>query len=134
MIMINGSLKESQWADKNTGQKRTKLSVKMYNFAFVEPYDPNRVDSGGGGSGGAYAGGGGADPYSAQATNAYVAQPPAYVAQPPAAPVASYNAAPVSGGGGGGGHGGGGGKDELWRDVVNNPDGWCSPSTLNPRP
>jgi len=51
MIMINGSLKESQWADKNTGQKRTKLSVKMYNFAFVEPYDPNRVDSGGGGSG-----------------------------------------------------------------------------------
>ena len=124
-IMITGRLKENSWVDKVTGQKRSKLKVSLYNFAFVAPYNGG-AGGGGGGGGGGYAGGGAAmgDPYAAQANNnAYNAAPAAAAAAGGAYGAAAantgYAATPSSGGGGGGGE-----KDDLWRDLVNNPDAW----------
>ncbi len=51
-VFIEGRLKLDQWEDRNGGGKRSKLSVVVENFQFV--------DSGqGGGSGGGNSGGGG---------------------------------------------------------------------------
>lgn len=54
-VMIEGRLKLDQWEDKNGGGKRSKLSVVVENFQFV--------DSGQGGSGGGGGGGGGGGSY-----------------------------------------------------------------------
>ena len=120
-IMVTGRLKENTWMDKMTGQKRSKLKVSMYNFAFVAPYNGS-MGGGGGGGGGAgmsYGGGGGAvaDPYAAQAeANGYVA--PAATAAGAAMAEPAYVSSSSSGGGGGGD------KDDKWRDLIANPDAW----------
>jgi len=36
-VQIVGSLRQSQWQDKQTGQKRTKLYVKAWEWAAIEP-------------------------------------------------------------------------------------------------
>lgn len=48
-ILVEGRLKLDQWEDKQSGQKRSKLSVVMENFQFL--------DSGGSGGGGGGGGG-----------------------------------------------------------------------------
>ena len=45
-IMVEGRLKYDQWDDKETGQKRSKLRVRLDRFEFL--------DAGGGGGGGGY--------------------------------------------------------------------------------
>lgn len=50
-VFIEGRLKLDQWEDKNGGGKRSRLSVVVENFQFV--------DSGQGGSGGSQSSGGG---------------------------------------------------------------------------
>ena len=60
-LFVEGKLRFSQWDDKNTGQKRSKLTVVVDNFQFVGGRDG---DAGGGGGGsaresGGYGGGGG---------------------------------------------------------------------------
>lgn len=64
-VMIEGRLKLDQWEDKNGGGKRSKLSVVVENFQFVDS-GQGGSGGGGGGGGGSYAGagsrsGGGAD-------------------------------------------------------------------------
>ena len=44
-LMVEGRLKYDQWDDKETGQKRSKLRVRLESFQFVD----SRGDSGGGG-------------------------------------------------------------------------------------
>ncbi len=65
-VMIEGRLKLDQWEDKNGGGKRSKLSVVVENFQFVDSGQGGSGGGGGGGGGGSYAGagsrsGGGAD-------------------------------------------------------------------------
>ena len=119
-IMVTGRLKENKWVDKVTGMNRSKLRVTLNTFAFVAPYS----GAGGGGAMGAAYGAAAtmaADPYSSAQTQMQQTQIPqgagyASSADPtPVTPAASY---------GGGGGGGGGEKDDLWRDLINNPDGW----------
>lgn len=51
-VMIEGRLKLDQWEDKNTGDKRSKLSVVIENFQFMESKnDPNSTGGGGGSRG-----------------------------------------------------------------------------------
>ena len=54
-LFIEGKLRFSQWDDKNTGQKRSKLSVVVDSFEFVGGRDG--ADGGGGGGGGSGGGG-----------------------------------------------------------------------------
>lgn len=54
-VLIEGRLKLDQWDDKNTGQKRSKLTVVCENMTFVG----SRDGGGGGGGGRQYGGGGG---------------------------------------------------------------------------
>ena len=37
-IQVTGRLKENTWIDKQTGQKRSRIKVSAYSFAFVAPY------------------------------------------------------------------------------------------------
>ena len=98
---VTGRLKENTWIDKQTGQKRSRIKVSAYSFAFVAPY---------GGAGAAAS-----DPYGQQ-SNPYQQQQAQQPAAAPAAAVAA--AAPAYG------RAAGGEKDDLWRDLVNNPDAW----------
>lgn len=100
-IQVTGRLKENTWIDKQTGQKRSRIKVSAYSFAFVAPY---------GGAGAAAS-----DPYGQQ-SNPYQQQ---QAQQPAAAPPAAVAAAAPAYGGAAGGE-----KDDLWRDLVNNPDAW----------
>jgi single-strand DNA-binding protein len=72
-VFIEGRLKLDQWEDKNGGGKRSKLSVVVENFQFVDSGQGGANAGGGGGggyarsqagagapSGGGYGGGGGA--------------------------------------------------------------------------
>lgn len=47
-IMVEGRLKYDQWDDKETGQKRSKLRVRLDRFEFLD------AGGGGGGGGGGY--------------------------------------------------------------------------------
>ena len=67
-IQVTGRLKENTWIDKQTGQKRSRIKVSAYSFAFVAPY---------GGAGAAAS-----DPYGQQ-SNPYQQQ---QAQQPAAAP------------------------------------------------
>jgi single-strand DNA-binding protein len=67
-VFIEGRLKLDQWEDKNGGGKRSKLSVVVENFQFVDSNQGGgQGQGGGGGGGGGYArsnaggGGGGYD-------------------------------------------------------------------------
>jgi single-stranded DNA-binding protein len=109
-LQVTGRLKENTWIDKATGQKRSRIKVSAYAFAFIAPYAGP----------GAY-GNGVADPYAQNAATSYDdAPPPAAAAQSQnyAAPATygapSAAAAPQAGGE----------KDDLWRDCVENPDAW----------
>jgi len=53
-VFIEGRLKLDQWEDKNGGGKRSKLSVVVENFQFVDS-GQGGGNSGGGGGGGGYA-------------------------------------------------------------------------------
>ncbi len=57
-VMIEGRLKLDQWEDKNGGGKRSKLSVVVENFQFVDSGQGGSGGGGGGGGGGSYAGAG----------------------------------------------------------------------------
>ena len=109
-LQVTGRLKENTWIDKATGQKRSRIKVSAYAFAFIAPYAGP----------GAY-GNGVADPYAQNAATSYDNAPPAAPAaqsQNYAAPATygapSAAAAPQAGGE----------KDDLWRDCVENPDAW----------
>jgi len=52
-VFIEGRLKLDQWEDKNGGGKRSKLSVVVENFQFIDSGQGG--GSGGGGGGGGYA-------------------------------------------------------------------------------
>ena len=54
-VFIEGRLKLDQWEDKNGGGKRSKLSVVVENFQFVDSNQGGGQGSGGGGGGGGYA-------------------------------------------------------------------------------
>ena len=62
-VFIEGRLKLDQWEDRNGGGKRSKLSVVVENFQFVDSGQGGGQGGGGGGGGGNYArsgaGGGG---------------------------------------------------------------------------
>ncbi len=63
-VFIEGRLKLDQWEDKNGGGKRSKLSVVVENFQFVDSNQGGGQGAGGGGGGGyarSNAGGGGYD-------------------------------------------------------------------------
>ena len=68
-VFIEGRLKRDQWEDKNGGGKRSKLSVVVENFQFVDSAQgQGGGNSGGPGGGGGYArsgasGGGGGGGY-----------------------------------------------------------------------
>ena len=66
-VFIEGRLKLDQWEDRNGGGKRSKLSVVVENFQFVDSGQGGGQGSGGGGGGGGYArsnsGGGGGGGY-----------------------------------------------------------------------
>ena len=49
-IMVEGRLKYDQWDDKETGQKRSKLRVRLDRFEFLDA----GAGGGGGGGGGGY--------------------------------------------------------------------------------
>ena len=57
-LFIEGKLRFSQWDDKNTGQKRSKLTVVVDNFQFVGSKDGDGGGGGGGGGGSARESGG----------------------------------------------------------------------------
>lgn len=109
-LQVTGRLKENTWIDKATGQKRSRIKISAYAFAFIAPYAGP----------GAY-GNGVADPYAQNAAANYNnAQPVANAPQAHAAPAnpspyppPTPAAPPV-----------GGEKDDLWRDCVDNPDAW----------
>jgi len=46
-LFVEGRLRLDQWQDKNTGENRSKLSVVLENFQFID----SRADAGGGDSG-----------------------------------------------------------------------------------
>lgn len=50
-LFIEGKLRFSQWDDKTTGQKRSKLTVVVDNFQFVGGRDGEPGGGGGGGGG-----------------------------------------------------------------------------------
>ena len=54
-VFIEGRLKLDQWEDRNGGGKRSKLSVVVENFQFVDSGQGNGGPGGGGGGGGGYA-------------------------------------------------------------------------------
>ncbi|MDF1809526.1 MAG: single-stranded DNA-binding protein [Phycisphaerales bacterium] len=55
-VFIEGRLKLDQWEDKNGGGKRSKLSVVVENFQFVDSgQGGGNAGGGGGGGGGGYA-------------------------------------------------------------------------------
>jgi single-strand DNA-binding protein len=63
-VFIEGRLKLDPWEDKNGGGKRSKLSVVVENFQFVDSNQGGGQGAGGGGGGGyarSNAGGGGYD-------------------------------------------------------------------------
>lgn len=117
-LQVTGRLKENTWVDKATGQKRSRIKISAYAFAFIAPYAGP----------GAYGQQNPVDPYGQQNhqynNNARAA--PAQVAYDPyaqqaavpqqAAPTQNYQqSAPQQSGGE---------KDDLWRDCVENPDAW----------
>lgn len=51
-VFIEGRLKLDQWEDKNGGGKRSKLSVVVENFQFVDSNQGGGSGQGGGGGGG----------------------------------------------------------------------------------
>ena len=54
-LFVEGRLRFDQWEDKNTGQKRSRLSVVLENFQFLGGRGDGPEDGGsGGGSGGGY--------------------------------------------------------------------------------
>lgn len=57
-ILIEGRLRLDQWDDKNTGQKRSKLSVVADTVQFLGSRDDRDRDGGGGGGGNYNQGGG----------------------------------------------------------------------------
>lgn len=58
-LFIEGKLRFSQWDDKTTGQKRSKLTVVVDNFQFVGGRDGEPGGGGGGGGEGESRGAGG---------------------------------------------------------------------------
>lgn len=54
-VFIEGRLKLDQWEDKNGGGKRSKLSVVVENFQFVDSNQGGGQGQSGGGGGGGYA-------------------------------------------------------------------------------
>lgn len=54
-VFIEGRLKLDQWEDRNGGGKRSKLSVVVENFQFVDSGQGGANQGGGGGGGGGYA-------------------------------------------------------------------------------
>lgn len=126
-LQVTGRLKENTWVDKQSGQKRSRVKIAAYAFAFIAPYN------GGGGGGASYGNGGVQDPYGTQSQ-----QPPAqqqYQQQArQSAPVQSQAAYdPYAQQGGAPAQTNyspqatqqaGGEKDDLWRDVLENPSQW----------
>ena len=93
-LQVTGRLKENSWIDKATGQKRSRIKVSAYAFAFIAPYAGP----------GAY--GNVADPYAQNAATSYDDAPPAAaaaqsqnVASPATSAAPSAAAAPGAGGG-----------------------------------
>ena len=74
-VLVEGRLKMDEWDDRETGQKRSKISVHCDSFEFL---DSSRSDGGGGGGGG---GNYESAPQSAPSEPAPVAENPA--ANPP---------------------------------------------------
>lgn len=83
-ILVEGALKQDTWEDKTTGQKRSKLYVRVDSFQFVG----SRQDGGGGGGGYASDDEGGGPP---------VQRAPAGGGRPPARPVPPRGPAPQGG-------------------------------------
>lgn len=54
-VFIEGRLKFDSWEDKNGGGKRSKLSVVVDNFQFIDSNSGGGNQGGGGGGGGNYA-------------------------------------------------------------------------------
>ena len=114
-LQVTGRLKENTWIDKATGQKRSRIKISAYAFAFIAPYAGP----------GAY-GNGVSDPYAQnnQPVTGYdnAQQTPTnesgvYATPAPQTPYASPSATANS-------VSAGGEKDDLWRDCVENPDAW----------
>ena len=110
-IQVTGRLKENVWTDKATGQRRSRIKVSAYSFAFVAPYN------GANGVNGVNGGVVGADPYANAAVPATPYQqqqrpPPQQRAPAPATTMGGYGGDAV------------GEKDDLWREVLDNPDAW----------
>jgi single-strand DNA-binding protein len=106
-IQVTGRLKENTWVDKQTGQKRSRIKVSAYSFAFVAPYAPGGTAAGGQTSAG--------DPYYARQGGSPSPPPPgAYnnASPAPSPPPANPNPAAASE------------KDDLWRDLIENPSAW----------
>ena len=122
-LQVTGRLKENTWIDKATGQKRSRIKINAYAFAFIAPYAGP----------GAY-GNGVSDPYAQNnlATGGYDNAQPAVTSSPRSydsptdegvyattAPPLSYASPSASASAPAGGE-----KDDLWRDCVENPDAW----------
>ena len=54
-VFVEGRLKFDQWEDRNGGGKRSKLSVVVDNFQFIDSGAGGGNSGGGGGGGGSYA-------------------------------------------------------------------------------
>jgi len=110
-IQVTGRLKENTWTDKATGQKRSRIKVSAYSFAFVAPYNGANGANGGGGNFGGDVEGASyrPDPYANQAVAAPQPQQQQRMQQRQA----------MTGGGEMVGE-----KDDLWREVLDNPDAW----------
>ena len=111
-IQVTGRLKENVWTDKATGQKRSRIKVSAYSFAFIAPY--NGANGVNGVNGGDVEGAYRPDPYANQAVN--------FAPQPQQQQRMQQRQAMT-----GGGNGGGdvvGEKDDLWREVLDDPDAW----------
>ena len=111
-IMVTGRLKENVWTDKATGQRRSRIKVSAYSFAFVAPYNGANGVNGGGVKGGAYRPD---DPYANQAVAATM--PPPQQQQQRMQQQRQASATMMGGDVVGE-------KDDLWREVLDNPDAW----------
>ena len=111
-IMVTGRLKENVWTDKATGQRRSRIKVSAYSFAFVAPYNGANGVNGGGVNEGAYRPD---DPYANQAVAATMPRPQQQqqrMQQQRQASATMMGGDVV------------GEKDDLWREVLDNPDAW----------
>ena len=110
-IQVPVALKENVWTDKATGQRRSRIKVSAYSFAFVAPYN----------------GANGANGVNGARASAPIPTPRRRCRRPaPAARARRRGLAALAPATTMGGYGGDavGEKDDLWREVLDNPDAW----------